>query len=204
MNQEVSARLRRLGVVKGIRGLQSSSTSTPSSGRQRERAVPLKPNATRQSGPSLPLEKLLPALALEETVDGACYALDKVFPISYRHGSEPLSSLFELSPAPAATFCEDERLADRDFRDFLFLDTETTGLSGAGTLATEGERTFIDDELLVGGYAHSVPGATVHVGLTSRTGWLLAASEADVEGDVWQTTLTIPPAVSGAARRISC
>ncbi|MFZ1400658.1 MAG: ribonuclease H-like domain-containing protein, partial [Candidatus Promineifilaceae bacterium] len=37
--------------------------------------------------------------------------------------------------AATAPFVQDDRLAQHDFRDFLFLDTETTGLAGAGTLA---------------------------------------------------------------------
>lgn len=66
---------------------------------------------------------------------GACFVLDKVYPLTFRHGRGNFSELLALTPQPAALFCQDARLADLNFRDFLFLDTETTGLAGAGTLA---------------------------------------------------------------------
>jgi len=130
MNQELLARLRRLGVSKGARHISSDRPARPPQVRKADHSVEdAAPVAPR------PIETLLPGLRLEESADGACYVLDKVFPPDYRHGAGRLATLLQLTPAPAAVFCEDDRLADLDFRDFLFLDTETTGLSGAGTLA---------------------------------------------------------------------
>jgi uncharacterized protein len=132
MNQEAMARLRRLGVVKGTRHLRPvdrssrSESITPASSRRRD-AVP--------EGDPQPLPALLPGLELAETPEGACYILDQVYPLHYRHGSDSLDSLLQQAPAAAAPFCDEPRLASLDFRDFLFLDTETTGLGGAGTLA---------------------------------------------------------------------
>ena len=69
------------------------------------------------------------------TSDGECFVLDHVYRLDYQHGDDRLVDLLQFSPAAAAPFVQDARLAAHDFRDFLFLDTETTGLAGAGTLA---------------------------------------------------------------------
>lgn len=130
MNQELLARLRRLGVAKGARHISSDRPPRPPQTRRPDPALEV--DAT---GEPRPIEALLPGLRLEQTSEGACYVLDKLFPADYRHGAGRLATLLQMTPKPAAVFCEDDRLADLDFRDFLFLDTETTGLSGAGTLA---------------------------------------------------------------------
>jgi uncharacterized protein YprB with RNaseH-like and TPR domain len=81
------------------------------------------------------LTMLLPGLRLEARRDAACYVLDKVYSLDHQHGAGRLADLVQLTPEAAAVFCQDERLGELQFGDFLFLDTETTGLAGAGTLA---------------------------------------------------------------------
>jgi uncharacterized protein len=132
MNQEAMARLRRLGVVKGTRHLTPVNRS--SSGESVSPAPARLPDAVPEGDPQ-PLPALLPGLELVETPEGACYVLDRVYPLHHRHGADTLDSLLQQQPAAAAPFCGEPRLSDLDFRDFLFLDTETTGLGGAGTLA---------------------------------------------------------------------
>lgn len=122
--QEWRARLRRLGVVKGVRSLKPARPSPAAHAG----------HARRRSGAG-DLDALLPGGRLEETDVGACFILDKVYPLSHWHGTARLGTLLEHSPAPAGLFCADPRLATLAFRDFVFLDTETTGLAGAGTLA---------------------------------------------------------------------
>lgn len=140
MNQEALARLRRLGVVKGARRLKRMSEQPPSPPEGEEAAREI-PAATDDDAPPQPLEQLLPGLSLTETAEGHCYVLDRVYSLDHRHGTAPLRALLDFSPSAAACFCGDERLGSAqpgsgpDFGDFLFLDTETTGLSGAGTLA---------------------------------------------------------------------
>ncbi|MFZ0545270.1 MAG: ribonuclease H-like domain-containing protein [Candidatus Promineifilaceae bacterium] len=133
MNKDLHDRLRRLGVVKGARTLK------PAPPRPQEEVVQTfgEPEADDESAEYeiLPLERLLPGGRLVETEMGACFVLDKVYPADYRHGDDRLSDLLSLSLETAALFANDARLAELDFRDFLFLDTETTGLMGAGTLA---------------------------------------------------------------------
>lgn len=100
-------------------------------------------------GEPQPLPALLPGLALAETPEGACHVLDRVYPLQFRHGADSLDSLLHYQPAAAAPFCGEPRLADLDFRDFLFVDTETTGLHGAGTLAFMVGVAFYEDDAFV-------------------------------------------------------
>ena len=131
MDENFQARLRRLGVTKGTRNLKPAPPKSPPAAR------PSSPPDFYEEGfdPPKPVEQLLPGIRREETAEGACYILDKVYPLSYRHGQDTLHDLLNLSPAETAVFTNDPRLADLNFRDFLFIDTETTGLAGAGTLA---------------------------------------------------------------------
>ena len=144
MDQEALARLRRLGVVKGARQLKSKATLSEN---VQDAAAQAEPESESE-GPQA-LEKLLPGLELAETAEGACHILDRVYPLSHRHGRLPLSKLLGLSSRVAARFCQDDRLASADFRDYLFLDTETTGLGGAGTLAFMVGVGYFDDGAFV-------------------------------------------------------
>jgi len=117
------ARLRRLGVVKGARELRLP----PAAG------VP-PPDRRPARGP-LSLEQLLPGGRVVESDDGGCFVIDRVYATGHRHGGDALADLLGSRPAAGAPYVREPRLESLDFRDFLFLDTETTGLAGAGTLA---------------------------------------------------------------------
>ena len=130
MDQDLQNRLRRLGVTRGARGMKN------------ERHAVSKINRRIQSdtfvgneGRATSLEQLFTGGRLEKIGDSACFVVDRIYPLRYQHGGHRLESLLDHSPKSAALFCNDERLAPLAFRDFLFLDTETTGLAGAGTLA---------------------------------------------------------------------
>ncbi|NHZ72783.1 MAG: hypothetical protein GWP17_06840, partial [Aquificales bacterium] len=132
MDDKLRAKLRRLGVSKGIRNLKSAPKPPPVT-----RPFPpptSSPFAEGFDSPQ-PIDTLLPGIRRQETAEGNCYVLDKVYPLTYQHGQDVLQDLLELSPEPAAVFTQDTRLEALNFRDFLFIDTETTGLAGAGTLA---------------------------------------------------------------------
>ena len=136
---DLQAKLRRLGVVKGTRQLKQP--------RQLKPAPPVDADLLRPFSPSTlqptvaedediqPLETLLPGGQLVSTADGDCFVLDNVYDLEHQHGDDRLADLLRFTPAATAPFVQDDRLAQHDFRDFLFLDTETTGLAGAGTLA---------------------------------------------------------------------
>lgn len=112
-------RLRRLGLTKGTRHLKPAT----------------KPPRRPASPGDASLERLFPGGRLEESDHGACFIVDHVYPLSYLHGRSQLADLLDLDPAAATAYCSEDRLSGLDFRDFVFLDTETTGLFGAGTLA---------------------------------------------------------------------
>ncbi len=130
MDQDLQNRLRRLGVTRGARDLKKvQRTNSGDDGRQ-----PSDANMGHERRVQS-LKQLFPGGRHEKIADGACFIVDRVYPLTYQHGDHRLESLLDHSPKSAALFCKDERLAHLAFRDFLFLDTETTGLAGAGTLA---------------------------------------------------------------------
>jgi uncharacterized protein YprB with RNaseH-like and TPR domain len=127
MSQDLFDRLRRLGLTKGTRDLKP--IKKPKSNRDLYR-----PRKYNQIG-APPLKSFFPNGRLEESSSGACFIVDNVYPIKYTHGRSQLFDLFDQEPSIAAIYCKEERLTGLDFRDFVFLDTETTGLYGAGTIA---------------------------------------------------------------------
>ncbi len=137
-NSDLQAKLRRLGVVKGARDLKPARELKPAPPVEEPLLRPFSPHQPLHSlddDEIQPLEKLLPGGQLVETAEGSCFVLDHVYALEHQHGDDHLADLLRFSPAAAAPFVQDVRLAQHDFRDFLFLDTETTGLAGAGTLA---------------------------------------------------------------------
>lgn len=129
MNEQWEAKLRRLGVVKGARHLKPAPPpSLPPS------PPPTLSQAATAAEPQ-PLTMLLPGLRLEENDEGACLVIDHVYPLTHQHGGHRVGDLLQFTPSTAVPLCGDLRLADLRFQDFLFIDTETTGLAGAGTFA---------------------------------------------------------------------
>ena len=152
---DLSAKLRRLGVVKGARELKPAPPKpTPELLPQRPFSPPVslpqpEPDDWRTADDVVSLEQMLPGSKLVETVDGACLVLDHVYPLSYQHGNGRLADLLTFSPHHAVPMTGDSRLSNLGFRDFLFLDTETTGLAGAGTLAFMVGAAFFEGEAFV-------------------------------------------------------
>jgi uncharacterized protein len=71
---------------------------------------------------------------LEETDAGPLLTVRREFPLDHRHGNVPLERAFSISNEVLRVLARDEAIAD--VRSLLFLDTETTGLSGGtGTYA---------------------------------------------------------------------
>src|SRR5438477_13194206 len=70
---------------------------------------------------------------LERGALGSLARVDRLA-LDHRHGRHALSELLTLDRARLADIARDERLKDVDLSRAVFLDTETTGLSGgAGT-----------------------------------------------------------------------
>lgn len=125
-------RLRELGVVKGVRNLKPvptlTSESTPYYISSHE------PVFGELAEPQ-PIEKLLPGGQIVSTELGGCFVLDYVYPLTHWHGDDRLGDVLEMDAAATPLFANDPRFSSLQLQDFLFLDTETTGLWGAGTLA---------------------------------------------------------------------
>lgn len=104
-------RLRRLGLVKGVRSLP--------------------PSARRQ----VALESVLPGV-FHETPSGRCWVVRTDVPAASRHGRFPLEAFLRVSPEALAVLGGDPAIGSVPLTATLFLDTETTGLSGGtGTMA---------------------------------------------------------------------
>jgi uncharacterized protein YprB with RNaseH-like and TPR domain len=80
-----------------------------------------------------------------ENEDGTYFSIDYVYPITQKHGHWQLGQLLEKEPLHLGLYGSDA-LA---FRDCLFIDTETTGLHGAGTLAFMVGVGFYDGDVFV-------------------------------------------------------
>lgn len=125
MNDELSGLLRRLGVTRGARNIRPAADPLVDRWGMRDDL----------SGPPPPLDHLFPGGHLIETDGNACFVVDRVYPLNHRHGGDVLSDLLAADPEIGRSYGLDNRLSGAGFRDFLFLDTETTGLAGAGALA---------------------------------------------------------------------
>ena len=122
MRDDVKARLRRLGVSQGARHL----TPLP-----KPRPQPFAPQPLEEA----PLEALLPGSREVETPLGACLVLDRVYPLSHVHGTVVLQTAAQRDLARLAPLLNNPALAALNLENALFLDTETTGLWGAGVFA---------------------------------------------------------------------
>ncbi len=113
MPTDLRDKLRRLGVHKGV--------------------PPLNPPRNR-GGQRGGLESLVDGREID-TPYGPAFVHEDVFSIDHLHGAHALGELLNLSPAVAAQIGNEPALAGIDLSRAVFLDTETTGLSGGtGTL----------------------------------------------------------------------
>lgn len=136
MSEDLQKRLRRLGVVKGARNLKAPLDQPPA------------PRPSYEDEPAA-LEALLPGGQVVETRLGGCFVLDHVYPLAHQHGEARLNELLQAPIAAAAQFNHDDRQAGLAPQDLLFLDTETTGLAGAGTIAFMVGVAFFDHQAFV-------------------------------------------------------
>jgi len=120
VDESLRRRLRKLGVVKGLSGLQAGLS--PERGRR--------PESVGRPGSATPSQTVLPGA--EKSVDEGVFWLDvRHYERAYTHGRYALSGLADV-PEAALDLLGVPDLGDRP----AFLDTETTGLAGgAGTLA---------------------------------------------------------------------
>jgi uncharacterized protein YprB with RNaseH-like and TPR domain len=120
MTDDLQRRLRRLGVVKGARQLKPA---------------PRPPRTPAPDPTAVALARLLPSGRLDSNEDGQTFVVDTVNPLSARHGSDQLADALALQHQVADLVSYGAVSAPLRLDRCLFLDTETTGLAGTGTLA---------------------------------------------------------------------
>lgn len=92
-----------------------------------------------------PSETSLP-FAREETPNGPIYRRHTILPPSHHVGRIPVDSAYSSRPELLALLALDPSLAGLHLGGALFLDTETTGLGGAGAIAFLLGMAWFDDE----------------------------------------------------------
>jgi len=109
----------------------------------------LEPRKTYRKRECLPIEQLIQGETVS-TPYGEAFQVKGQFPSDYRYGEMALSEILSIPTYPAHLLSRDERFKDLDLRKTLFLDTETTGLSGGtGTFVfMVGLGFFHEDEFL--------------------------------------------------------
>lgn len=119
---------RLISLTSSSKDLRDQRSEVISQLRQRlERIV--KPQGVHQRKSVYPIEKLVRGEVLL-TPEGEIFLRKEQFPAHFQYGEMTLLDLLDIPTYPAHLLSKDERLKELDFRRALFLDTETTGLSG--------------------------------------------------------------------------
>jgi len=109
MPTDLATKLRRLGVHKGVPPLKPPRERGGRQGEIEGRAI--------------------------DTPHGPAFVHEETYTIDHPHGEHFVGDVLSLSPAGLARMLPDDSLTDLDLSRAVFLDTETTGLSGGtGTL----------------------------------------------------------------------
>jgi len=106
-----------------------------------------------------PIEQLVKGESVS-TPHGEAFQVQEHFPSQHRYGEMTLGEILAIPTYPAHLLSRDERFKDLDLRKTLFLDTETTGLTGGtGTfvfmvgLGFFSERGFLIRQLFMRDYS---------------------------------------------------
>jgi uncharacterized protein YprB with RNaseH-like and TPR domain len=120
-------RLRRLHQVRPQRTEREPEPLPPSPAPQQEQISAPAIVKPQRAGK---LETLMPGEVIENG-NGLCYVVTERYPLHTQRGDQPLAHLLDHHPSTFAAFHPAFGLqAGIDFRQAVFLDTETTGLGG--------------------------------------------------------------------------
>ncbi len=151
MSRDIQNRLKKLGVVKGTRHLKSTPKprlpQLPESSEQQGAFASI--SSHENDGDVSPISLLIPSGVVQSTAEGECFVVDKVYPLSYLYGDDLVGDVLRFELDEAARFTSDGRFQTLSPRDCLFIDTETTGLAGAGTIAFMVGVAFFEENALV-------------------------------------------------------
>jgi uncharacterized protein len=129
---DLKERLNRL--TSGSKSQEESKSQVISDLRQRLDRI-LEPKKAYQKKAVFPIEEFVKG-EIVSTRDGETYQVKEYFPSHFRCGEITLTEILNIPTYPAHLLSRDERLKDLDLRKAVFLDTETTGLTGGtGTFA---------------------------------------------------------------------
>jgi len=128
-------RLRRLHALRPQKSADDSTSPAPTSARPALSTATIAAKPQR-GGRATALETLVPGIEIENG-NGICYVATEHFPLHEVRGAFPLIDLLHHHPHTFAPFHPTFGLQESvDFRQALFIDTETTGLGGgAGVYA---------------------------------------------------------------------
>jgi uncharacterized protein len=123
----------RLNRLTSVSGSESKSGEEEKSRlitdlRQRLERV-LEPGRTYRKKQASPIEDRVKGKVVS-TPFGEIFVAEETFPSHFRCGEMALCEILDIPTYPAHLLTRDERLKDLDLRKTLFVDTETTGLSG--------------------------------------------------------------------------
>jgi len=149
MSEDLQKRLQRLGIVRGTKNLKSLSTPDQLARRVDQTAGDESRESLESGSEEQRLEKLIPNGQILFNELGAYFVVDQVYPDEYQHGDGSLADFTRAPLGSAADITGDERLRDLGHHDFVLLDTETTGLFGAGTLVFMVGAAFFENDALV-------------------------------------------------------
>jgi hypothetical protein len=131
---DLKERLKRLTSFSKTSLIQPSPIEGESDLRQRLDRL-LEPKKIYGKKTIVPIEQLIKGEIIS-TPEGETFQAKEYFPPDFRYGEMTLTEILNIPTYPAHLLSKDERLKELDFRKALFLDTETTGLSGGtGTFA---------------------------------------------------------------------
>jgi hypothetical protein len=95
----------------------------------------LEPQKTYKKKSVFPIEQLVKGEVIS-TSEGETFLSKEQYPSHFHYGEMALVDVLNIPTYPAHLLSRDDRLKELDFRKAIFLDTETTGLSGGtGTFA---------------------------------------------------------------------
>ena len=126
----------RLKQISSISKTSTASIESEEGGDLRRRLDRLlRPEKVYRKRELFPIDKLVDGKVVS-TLEGETFQAEEYFPSHFRYGEMTLTEILDIPTYPAHLLLRDERLKELDFRKALFLDTETTGLSGGtGTFA---------------------------------------------------------------------
>ncbi|MDJ0757419.1 MAG: ribonuclease H-like domain-containing protein [Ardenticatenaceae bacterium] len=138
MANRLSDRLRRLGVKKGARHLRPAPPIDPNTINNEKKsprsatAADVAQHQLAADGPAQQIHDLYPQGTEIQSPVGHCFVVEYRYPLTTLHGRWRLGDMLAFSNHLLPHIFGDPDLGQSELENTLFVDTETTGLYGAG------------------------------------------------------------------------